>query len=168
MLALATTAALLATVPLDSQRFDKAKVQEAQREVLATYESGLEAVNGYYHWATHSVRLDRYLAQQKAVDIGNQVQASEAAFSRVTGLLEARTLDGIQGEVTAVRDALTKVNHSLSKLRGESGAAAPNRSEVRFLTAELFRSLTTAQEAQMSIGKKLGITRDDRTGDRAR
>jgi len=168
MLALATAAALVTAVSLDNHRFDKAKVQEAQRAVLAAYDAGLDAVNGYYHWATHSVTIDRFIAQQQVVDIGRQLQASEEAFSSMAGLLEPRALGGITGDVTTVRDALTKANGTLSKLRAESGAATPNRTEVRFLTAEMYRSLMTAQDAQMAIGRKLEIMPQERTGDRAR
>lgn len=167
MLALATAALVLAA-PLDEGRFDRTSLKENQRAALAAHEASLEAVRGYYHWATHSVTLDRYIAQQKAVDIGQRLQASEEAVSRMAGALDAKAQAGVLGETTTLRDGLAKANTQLSRLRAESGAGTPSTTEVRFLTAELYRSLATVQETQVAIGAKLGITPEEHTRDRAR
>lgn len=167
MLAFATAALLLAGAP-ETDRFASTSLEESQRRVLQAWNTGLESVNGYYHWATHSVVLDRYIAQQKAVQVGKDLEAARAAFTEMAGMLTPSARATVTGEVTTVNDALAKADAQLSKLRMESGAASPSRTEARFLTAELYRSLSTIHQAQLAIGQKLGLAPEERTRERAR
>ncbi len=167
MFAFATAALLLAGAP-EIDRFATTSLEESQRRVLRAWNTGLESVNGYYHWATHSVSLDRYIAQQKAVQIGKDLEAAKGAFTEMAGTLTPSARTTVTGEVTTINDALAKADAQLSKLRMESGAASPSRTEVRFLTSELYRSLSTMHEAQLAIGQKLGVTPEERTKERAR
>lgn len=167
MLAVATAVLLLAAPP-ENDRFERTSLQEGQRRALAAYNAGLESLNGYYHWATHSVSLDRYIAQQKALQIGKDLEAARSSFTDMAGMLDPTARARVAGEVTTINDGLAKADGQLSKLRTESGAAAPNRTEARFLLAEMYRSLSTVQEAQLAIGQKLGITSAERTRERAR
>lgn len=167
MLALATAALLLAGAT-ETDRFATTSLEESQRRVMRAWYTGLESVNGYYHWATHSVSLDRDIAQQKVVQIGKDLEAAKSAFAEMGGALTPSARATVTGEVTTVNDALAKADAQLSKLRMESGAASPSRTEARFLTSELYRSLGTIHEAQQAIGRKLGIPPEERTRDRAR
>lgn len=167
MLAFATAALLLAGAP-DTDRFAGTSLEESQRRAVRAWNAGLESVNGYYHWATHSVSLDRTIAQQKAVQIGKDLEAARTAFADMAGVLTPAARATVAGEVTTLGDALAKADAQLAKLRLESGAASPSRTEARYLTSELYRSLSTIHETQLAIGQRLGITPEERTRDRAR
>lgn len=167
MFAIATAALLVAAAP-DNDRFAGTNLQESQRRALAAWDTGLESVNGYYHWATHSVSLDRFIAQQKVVQIGKDLEAARSVFTEMGTALTPSIRTRVSGDVTTINDALAKADAQLSKLRMESGAANPNRTEARFLTSELYRSLSTIKEAQLAIGQKLGLDPEERTRDRSR
>jgi hypothetical protein len=166
----AIAAALILAAPVADapDRFDHTRTNEAQRAMLASFTTARELVSGTYNWASSSVTLDRYIAQQKALDISKQVRATEAEWTRMAGGLSSAQANQVKQEVTTIRDLLGQAQLSATKLSTEAGAASPNRMEVRHLTAGLYGALALAHEHQIALGKKLGLSSEQATTDRAR
>jgi hypothetical protein len=159
MLTLPTAALLLAAAPLTDApaRFDHAKLIEGQKALIASYAQTREVVSGVYHWATHNVMLDRYLAQQMALDAARSVEATERAFANLTGQLSPAEAEKVARETTAARDLLAKASRLAGELRSEAGRDLPRRTEVRAITGELYEAMALGANFQNAIGTRLGI-----------
>ncbi len=166
----AITAALILAAPVAdaADRFGHTRANDAQRAMLASFTTARELVSGTYNWASSSVTLDRYIAQQKALDISKHVRATGADWTRMAGGLSSAQANQAKQEVSSIRDLFLQAQLSATKLSNEAGAVAPNRTEVRHLTSELYGALALAHEHQIAIGKRLGLNSEQATTDRAR
>lgn len=169
MLTAITAALILATPVADAtDRFGHTRTNEAQRAMLASFTTTRELVSGTYNWASSSVTLDRYIAQQKALDISKSVRATDAAWTKMVGGLSSTQADQVKQEATSIRDLFGQAQLTATKLSNEAGAASPNRTEVRHLTAQLYGALALAHEHQIAVGKRLGLSSEQASTDRAR
>lgn len=158
MLATLTLAVLLAAPVADAPvRFDHTRTNEAQRAMLASFTTARELVSGTYNWASSSVTLDRYIAQQKALDISRHVRATEARWTQMVDGLSSAQADQVTHEVATIRDLFGQAQLSATKLSNEAGAASPTPTELRYLTSTLYGALALAHEHQIGIGKRLGL-----------
>ena len=166
----AFTAALLLAAPVTDRdnRFSAMQVDEARRIVLAALDTSLDQVRGLYNWASSSVTLDRYIAQQKALDISRSIRSTEAEWSRMIAAMPAAQAGKVNPEVTTMRDLFAKMQVNATKLSTTAGSAAPDRVDVRLITSDLYRALMLAHDHQMVIGKNLGWNSGQPTTDRAR
>jgi hypothetical protein len=101
--------------------------------------------------------LDRYLAQQMALDAARNVEATERALTAVTGRLTPEESQPVSREMTTARDLLAKANRLDAQLRAEAGREPPSRTEFRATTAELYGALALAADVQKAVGHQLGI-----------
>jgi hypothetical protein len=166
--AIAAALILAAPVTETADRFGHSRTNEAQRAMLASFTTTRELVSGTYNWASSSVTLDRYIAQQKALDISKHVRATEAAWTKMVGGLSSTQAGQVKQEATAIRDLFGQAQLTATKLSTEAGAASPNRTEVRHLTSELYGALALAHEHQIAVGKRLGLSSEQASTHRAR
>jgi hypothetical protein len=165
-----TTAILLAASPVAPAASNdlRTPAPDSHRAVLSAVAATRDAVSSLYHWATHSVSLDRYLAQQQALDVGRGVQSATERFTAMTADLSSDQRSRVLAEVTTIRDALAKAESLAGKLRVEAGAASADPVEVRFLAMELYGTLAGVQEIQQAIGNKLDLPGEAPAENRAR
>jgi len=154
-----TTAIILAASPVAPAASDdlRTPTPDSHRAVLSAVATTRDAVSGLFHWATHSVSLDRYLAQQQALDVGRGVQSAAERFTAMTADLSSDQRSRVLAEVTTIRDALAKAESLVGKLQVEAGAASADPVEVRLLASELYGTLAGMQEIQQAVGNKLGL-----------
>ncbi len=166
----AITAALILATPVAdaTDRFGHTRANDAQRAMPASFTTVRDLVSGTYNWASSSVTLDRYIAQQKALDISKHVRAADGEWTRMVSGLSSTQANQVKQEASSIRDLFLQAQLTATKLNNEAGAVAPNRVEVRHLTSELYGALALAHENQIAIGKKLGLSSGQATNDRAR
>jgi hypothetical protein len=167
MLTLPAAALLVAAAPLTDAltRFDHAKVIEAHKALTVSYAQTREMVSGVYHWATHNVTLDRYLAQQMALDAGRNVQATEQALVHLLDKLSPGDAERVSRETTTARDLIAKAGRLADRLRSEAGREPPSPTEIRALTGELYGVMALGANTQRAIGAKLGIEHESAPAD---
>ena len=90
--------------------------------MLASFTTARELVSGAYNWASSSVTLDRYIVQQKALDISRNVRATEGEWTHMVGGLSSTQANQVKQEVTSMRDLFVKAQLSATTL-GQSIAA---------------------------------------------
>jgi hypothetical protein len=166
-LAIATPSVVAAPVAADL-RFDRTRAAEAQRELISAYKATRETANGFYHFATHSVSLDRHIAQQKGLDLSRHLRRAEEAFTHLTTLLGPEEAARVSGRLSTILDSFSKANSVMGRVMNEAGKPTPELAEVRLLTSQLYSAMALAEETQEGIGRTLGLTAAETPVTRAR
>lgn len=161
-------AALLAATPAPAPAAPANPVERAHKVALNAKTATRDAAGAAYHWATHSVTLDRAAAGAHATELARQVAAADEAFAALTARLTERQARRVAGQLATAREALAHARATVAQLEEEAARPEPSRSEVRALSRELYGTLTVAVEAQQVIGKQLEPRRTMQPGPRGR
>ncbi len=161
-------AALLAATPAPVPSAPANPVERAHKVALHAKTATRDAAGAAYHWATHSVTLERAAAGEHAAELARQVAAADEAFATLTSRLTERQARRVAGQLATAREALLHARATVALLEAEAAQPEPSRIEVRALTAELYGTLTVAVEAQQAIGKQLTPRRTMQPGPRGR
>lgn len=152
-LALATTAAGAPAI----DRHAATRQAEAHQALIARHAQARQAAGALYQFTASRVVADRELAQRMTVDISSGLDAGQLEIGRIAELLTPTQREAATLRLQEVRDRQAHAVSRTNELKNELAKPRLDGGQIRFLTSEIYRSVSLAEDAHQALMRQLDV-----------